>query len=93
MHFLWGALAMASWTAALFFLRFWRQSRDRLFFYFFSSFLVLSVSWLVLALSDPGLETRPYVYLVRLLAFCLMITGIVDKNRKEPRGVRTKSRI
>ena len=83
--FLWGVLAMASGTAALFFLRFWRQSRDRLFFFFFASFLTFSLSWVVLAATSPGLETRPYVYLVRLAAFCLIIAGILDKNRTTPR--------
>lgn len=81
-HFVWGALSMASLTAALFFLRFWKQSRDRLFLFFCVAFLVFSLSWLVLALSSPGLETAPYVYLVRLVAFCLIIAGILEKNRR-----------
>lgn len=83
-QFLWGALAMASWTAALFFLRFWRQSRDRLFLLFCMAFLVFSLSWLVLALSNSGHETSPHVYLVRLIAFCIIIAGILDKNRTAP---------
>ncbi len=85
MQFLWGALAMASGTAALFFLRFWRQSGDRLFLFFCLSFLLLSVSWVVLAILRPGLETGPYVYLVRLFAFCVIIIGVLDKNRTTPR--------
>jgi hypothetical protein len=42
---------------------------------------VLAVSWVLLALINPSDETRPYVYAIRLVAFLLMIVGMVDKNR------------
>jgi hypothetical protein len=71
-----GALA-----AGLFFLRFWRDSRDRLFGFFGAAFCVLAISWALLALVNPSAETRPYAYAIRLVAFLLMIVGMVDKNR------------
>ena len=46
-----GALAMASAVAGLFFLRFWRETRDRLFAMFALAFWVLGVNWLGLALA------------------------------------------
>lgn len=45
MHeFLMGATAMGCWTAMLFFLRFWRESRDRLFAMFSAAFLLLGLT-------------------------------------------------
>jgi hypothetical protein len=80
--FLWGALAMASATAALFFLRHWASSRDRLFAFFASAFAVLALNWISLAFIDPGVESRHVLYLLRLAAFVLIIVAIVDKNRR-----------
>ena len=79
--FLGGVVFMASLTVAAFFLRFWRQSGDRLFALFALAFAVLAVDRLVLVVLDESNEARPYVYLVRLLAFVLIAAAIVDKNR------------
>jgi hypothetical protein len=73
--------ATAAVAAGLFFFRFWRESRDRLFAFYGAAFWVLAVSWVLLALINPSDETRPYVYAIRLVAFLLMIVGMVDKNR------------
>jgi hypothetical protein len=73
--------ATAALAAGLFFFRFWRESRDRLFAFFGAAFWVLALSWTLLALIDPSDETRPYVYAIRLVAFLLMIAGMIDKNR------------
>ena len=80
-QFIWGALTMASWTIALFFLRFWRTSRDRLFGGFAAAFAVLGLNWLLLALFEPSKESQHYIYVVRLVAFLLLIGSVVDKNR------------
>jgi hypothetical protein len=87
-EFLWGALAMSSLAIAAFFFKFWRDSRDRLFAAFGAAFGVFALNWLLLALFNPGVETRHYVYVVRLLAFILLIIGIIDKNRsgRDPTG-------
>jgi len=83
--FLWGALFMGCATAALFFLRYWISTRDRLFAFFAVAFAVMALNWLSLAFIDPGEELRHTLYLLRLLAFVLIITGIVDKNRRSAR--------
>ena len=82
--FLWGALAMACWIAGLFFLKSWRVTRDRLFLFFCLAFWVFSLSWIGLGVIQPTTETRHYVYVFRLVAFVLIIVGIVDKNRRPP---------
>jgi hypothetical protein len=75
----------AAWVSGLFFLRFWRESRDPLFAFFGSAFWLLALSWALLALFSPTEEARPYIYGLRLIAFTLMIVGMIAKNR-EARG-------
>lgn len=77
-----GALTLASAVASLFFLRFWRDSGDRLFLFFSCAFLALASNWLVLAWSPHLPESVPSAFLPRLLAFLLIIAGIIDKNRR-----------
>jgi hypothetical protein len=73
---------METAVAALFFLRSWRVSGDRLFLYFALGFAAMALNWIGLASIEPALESRHLVYLLRLLAFVLIIVGIVDKNRR-----------
>ena len=79
--FLWGASSAAGWAAGLFFLRFWRDTGDRFFALFAMAFWALAVNWMGLALTDPPDEARTAFFLVRLVAFVLIIAAIVDKNR------------
>jgi hypothetical protein len=76
-----GAVAMASAVAALFFLRFWWQTRDRLFLFFSAAFALDTASRIVLGLSHPSDELEPFYYLARLVMFGLIIAAIIDKNR------------
>lgn len=78
----WGALAMAAWVAGLFFLRFWWQSRDRIFLFFVLSFWSMCLNWLLLALLRTVDEPRHGAYVVRLIAYLVLIVGILDKNRR-----------
>lgn len=78
-----GGTAMACFVAALFFLRFYRQSRDRLFLFFGLGFSVFCANRLVLALLEESHEATTYVYISRLLAFLMILYAIVDKNRPE----------
>lgn len=80
--FLSGALCMASLTIAFFFLKFWRRSGDRFFLVFSGAFLLLMIERIILFVIGPAHEFAPYVYVVRLLAFVLIIGAIVDKNRR-----------
>lgn len=81
--FLQGISATAAWVGGLFFLRFWRDSRDALFAFFGAAFWMLSLSWALLAIFSPTEDTRPYIYSLRLVAFLLIIGGMVAKNREE----------
>ena len=79
--FLQGISSMGAFACGLFFVRFWRQSRDALFAFFGAAFLFLGLSWTLLALSASAEDTRPYIYGLRLIAFVLIILGTVLKNR------------
>jgi hypothetical protein len=78
-----GAIVMASLVAALFFLRFWRDTRDRFFLFFALAFLGEAVNRLLLALLTVSAEREPLLYLIRLAAFGLILAAILDKNRKK----------
>ena len=80
-EFIWGVLSMQTVVAALFFLRSWRLTSDRLFLFFALAFFAMTLNWIGLSNVDPGLERVHYVYLFRLAAFALIIAGIIDKNR------------
>jgi Family of unknown function (DUF5985) len=77
-----GAIAMCSLTIALFFLRFWRSTRDRFFFYFSLAFLIEALHRLLFGLRLQVYEDSPALYLIRLSAYCLIIFAIIDKNRR-----------
>ncbi|MGH9858591.1 MAG: DUF5985 family protein [Candidatus Acidiferrales bacterium] len=78
--FLLGVIAMASVTAGVFFLKFWRDTHDLLFLAFAVTFLVEGFNRTsVLFLADPS-EGSPRIYLVRLFAFLLLLAAILKKN-------------
>lgn len=76
-----GVLLAGYLVAALFFLRFWRDSRDRLFAIFAAAFVLLALQRLLLALEVSLMEDAVWSYVIRLLAFLLILFAIVDKNR------------
>lgn len=81
--FLSGAVALAFFVCGLFFLRFWRRTSEGLFLSFALAFLLLGTGQTVLALANIPTEDRGSVYLIRLLAFLLMLVGIYRTNRKQ----------
>jgi hypothetical protein len=78
--FLAGAVTLGYSAAAVFFLRFWRRTEDRLFFAFSAAFLLLALNQVLAALLEAGDERTPYVYSLRVLGFLLILWAIVDKN-------------
>lgn len=79
--FLTGAVSVASLVVALFFLRFWRTTRDAFFLYFSLSFAIEGASrTLSLLLQVP--DSNPIFYGVRVIAYGLIIIAIWQKNRR-----------
>jgi hypothetical protein len=79
MSFLHGVIATCFALAGLFFLRFWRDTRDRLFLFFAASFWLQALTRVGLSLSGQP-DEQAYWYLVRLIAFVLIVVAIVMKN-------------
>jgi len=75
-----GAVAMASFVAMLFFLRYWRQTRDSFFLLFSIAFGSDALTRFVLGVVHPSNEAEPLFYLARLVTFGLIIAAIVRKN-------------
>jgi hypothetical protein len=78
--FLSGMTTMGYVIAGLFFFRFWWRTRDMLFAYFGVSFGLLAVSQALSTLAGIPSDGLAWIYLLRLLAFTLLIVGIVAKN-------------
>jgi uncharacterized membrane protein HdeD (DUF308 family) len=79
--FLLGVIAMSSLTAGVFFLRFWRDTRDSLFLAFAVAFLIEALNRIASLLLVQPNEGTPWIYIVRLFAFLLILGAIVNKNR------------
>lgn len=77
-----GFYTCAALIAALFFLRFWRRSGDKLFLYFSIAFLLMAGNALAPLLLRSLNDQEPAVYLLRLAAFAVIIFAIWRKNRK-----------
>ena len=85
-QFISGMLVMGYFIAALFFVKHWRSTKDRLFVWFATAFAVLAVQRIAFVITnDPiraGIEEHhPEFYVMRLLAFILILCALIDKNR------------
>ena len=80
--FLSGAVALGFAACALFFLRFWKRTHEELFLAFAVAFLLLGAGQTVLALGSITTEERGSIYLLRLVAFLLILLAIYRKNRQ-----------
>ena len=75
-----GLIAMAYAVAGVFFLRFWRRTRDSLFAAFGLAFWLFAANQAVVALSGLEGDERGWIYLLRLAGFSVIIAAILKKN-------------
>lgn len=80
-EFISGAVFALCCVAGLYFLRFWRRTRDRFFALFAISFWLMALQRVVALCLAHTKEELAEAYLIRLLAFTLILVAIVDKNR------------
>ena len=78
--FLLGVIATTSLTAGVFFLKFWRRTRDSLFLALAIAFLIEGLNRSAVLFSNQPNEGSPWTYLVRLFAFLLILAAILKKN-------------
>ena len=76
-----GMLLAGDIIAALFFARFYRDTRDRLFLWFGAGFALLAVSRVIIWHPDLLPNDPIIAYIIRLVAFLLFLGAIIDKNR------------
>jgi len=77
-----GAIAALSFVIGSFFMRFWRVTGDRFFLLFGLSFWLEAGNRVLLGMLPAWREDMPAYYLVRLLAYALILYAIIDKNRR-----------
>ena len=82
-QFLSGIAMLGAWVGGVYFFKFWLKTRDRLFLLFGASFWLMALERVVLIfITNPIQEEYSYVYLIRLVAFLIIIVAVIDKNRK-----------
>ena len=79
-EFLSGAVTFGFIVAAVFFLRFWRRTADRLFLAFGTAFLLLALNQGIAQWLGAADERIGYAYLLRVIGFVLILIAIIDKN-------------
>jgi hypothetical protein len=79
-EFLSGAVTLGFIVAAVFFLRFWRKTADRLFLAFAIAFFLLALNQALAQWLGAADERVGYTYLLRVIGFVLILAAIVDKN-------------
>ena len=80
-EFMLGGVVVCCVANGLFFLKFYRRTKDRLLAIFAIAFWVLGLNWIGLAAIEETNEVRPWLYAIRFLAFLAIAIGILDKNR------------
>lgn len=85
LNVLYGVAIAGFAIAGLFFLRFWRRTGDSLFLIFCTAFWLLGLNQAIIALGNIPAEESSWVYLLRLVAFLLIIWAIVIKNMHDPK--------
>ncbi|MES2767829.1 MAG: DUF5985 family protein [Bdellovibrionota bacterium] len=90
--FLYG-IAMTTFAfSSIFFLKFWNASRDSFFLYFCIACALLAFERVVILLGTyqhvgpHQAEVSIWVYMIRLLAFSVILTAVVTKNRSSNRS-------
>lgn len=85
--FLSGITVVTFLASGVFFLKFYRASRDPFYLFFCLACWLLSIEriaiLMVIGPAKTSGETSPWVYLIRLIAFLLIMIAIVNKNRNQ----------
>ncbi len=78
--FIGGALMLGYLVLGLFFLKFWRRTRDPLFMMFAFAFWLLAANAITVSATESVDLDVGWTYVLRLLAFVLIIVAIIRKN-------------
>jgi hypothetical protein len=78
--FLLGVIATTSVTAGLFFLKFWRTTRDSFFLAFAASFIFEGLNRAAVAIIEKPPAVSAWTYWIRLISLLLILGAILRKN-------------
>jgi hypothetical protein len=85
-NFISGAVMLACAVVGLFFFRFWKQTQDNFFRIFAFVFWLLALERSIPPLLGIADQPRTFIYVIRLLAFSLILYAIAEKNKgSQPR--------
>jgi hypothetical protein len=80
-----GAVTLGFLVAAGFFVRFWRQTADRLFLAFAFAFVLFALNQALASWLTVLIEPASLIYALRVLGFVIILGAIVDKNARPGR--------
>ncbi|MBS1815072.1 MAG: hypothetical protein JSS87_09385 [Acidobacteria bacterium] len=83
--FLLGIIAITSLIAAVFFLKYWKRTEDFLFLAFALAFAIEAVNRTAILFVEHPNEGSPWIYVVRLCAFLIILIAIIRKNYSSSR--------
>jgi len=75
-----GAISMGSFVVGLYFIAFWRETRQRLFVYFAGGFMVLAVHRVIFAITSEDPVWEEFSLSLRLVGYLIILAGIVDRR-------------
>jgi hypothetical protein len=75
-----GAIAMGYLVAAIFFVQFWLETRERLFLFFATGFVVLAIHRALFGLASEDLDWGALTFSLRLAGYLIILIGIVDRR-------------
>jgi hypothetical protein len=79
-EYLAGAVTLGYAISALFFLRFWRRTSERLFLAFAIAFALFALNQAAAQWIGAADERVGYTYVLRVVGFLFILAAIVDKN-------------
>jgi hypothetical protein len=79
-YFLAGGLTTCYLVATVFFFRFWHRTGDRLFITFAIAFALLTIEQVALLVFGIQDERSNYLYVLRIIAFLVILYAIIEKN-------------
>lgn len=75
-----GAIAIGYLVVAIFFIQFWLETRERLFLFFATGFVVLTIHRAMLGLASEDLDWRAVTFSLRLAGYVIILIGIIDRR-------------
>ena len=75
-----GAIAFGYLVVAIFFIQFWMETRERVFLFFATGFVLLTIHRALLGLASDELDWRTVTFSLRLAGYVIILIGIIDRR-------------